>query len=634
MTGRIEEFLGLLGKFKKFKHRIISEYANDLIIVINQNLEVEYTNEMNFLTILGYDFKEIQSTFTKQIIWHEEDFEKAIKLFDKIFEKGEGISQLRLKHKNGKFIWFEIKGNRFIENNIKKLLLISRDISERKKAEEKLKESEEKYRNIIENSKEGYFEVDLKGNFTFFNDALCKQLKYSPEELMGMNFKSYMTEENSKRTFNVFNEVYRTEIEKKDFQYELVTKDGTRIYGESSISLRYDGDGRKIGFSGFLRDITERKKAEEKLKESEEKFRHLFEKSPFAILLVDLEGTIYDCNVATEKIFGYKKEDIISENFLNSKFFPKESQPVLKKIIDTFSRNESVESMEIQVYKKDGSLTWIQLEVSIVKIGAQSFIQAIAQDTTEKKNREILIFEQNKKLSEINVLKTELMRTTSHELKTPLISIKGFTDLLLDVHYDKFDDDTISIFNEIKQGCVRLEKLIMYILEAAKLESGQIKLKYTEEDFSFLIKYCVEELKMLYKMRDQTISLKIHEKLITKFEKERIYEVISNLLSNAIKYSPPKSEIIVKSEIKDGFIIISVKDSGIGFTDDEKNKIFKQFGKIKRYDQDIDIEIGGTGLGLYIAKKIVELHGGSIWMESEGRNKGSTFYFSLPLVKD
>ena len=129
-------------------------------------------------------------------------------------------------------------------------------------------------------------------------------------------------------------------------------------------------------------------------------------------------------------------------------------------------------------------------------------------------------------------------------------------------------------------------------------------------------------------------ELNIHNKLITVFEKEKIYDVINNLLSNAIKYSQKNSEIKIQSEIKDNFIVISVNDNGIGFTEEEKKKLFTQFGKIERYGQRFDVESEGTGLGLYIAKKIVELHGGKIWMESEGRNKGSTFYFSLPMIKE
>ena len=120
--------------------------------------------------------------------------------------------------------------------------------------------------------------------------------------------------------------------------------------------------------------------------------------------------------------------------------------------------------------------------------------------------------------------------------------------------------------------------------------------------------------------------------MITMFEKERIYEVIINLLSNAIKYTPPQGIIKIGSKIENNQYIISIEDNGIGFTEKEREKIFKKFGKIERYGKGLDVVSEGSGLGLYISKGIIELHGGQIWAESKGRDKGSTFYFSLPMV--
>ncbi|MFX0072432.1 MAG: sensor histidine kinase, partial [Candidatus Hermodarchaeota archaeon] len=143
----------------------------------------------------------------------------------------------------------------------------------------------------------------------------------------------------------------------------------------------------------------------------------------------------------------------------------------------------------------------------------------------------------------------------------------------------------------------------------------------------------IKELEGLSKSRNQIIKANIHDQLITKFEKERIHEVLGNLISNAIKYTQPYGTIEIKSEIKEDFYVISVKDNGIGFLEEEKKKVFQQFGKIEHYGEGSYLSTEGTGLGLYISKKLVELHGGEIWMESEGRNRGSTFYFTLPIVK-
>jgi len=241
--------------------------------------------------------------------------------------------------------------------------------------------------------------------------------------------------------------------------------------------------------------------------------------------------------------------------------------------------------------------------------------------------------EQNKKLNEIDKLKSEFLTRISHELKTPLISIKGYSELILEQKADLFDMDTISMIEEITHGAIRLEDLINRLIETSKLEADQVKLIASIRNLSFLIKFTVRELRGIAKTRNQKIVLNIHDKLITKFEVERIHEVVGNLLTNAIKYSPPYGTIEIKSKINEDFYVISVKDNGIGITQNEMPKLFKQFGKIEHYGRGSNISSEGSGIGLYIAKKLVELHGGKIWVESEGRDKGSTFYFSLPIIK-
>ena len=143
----------------------------------------------------------------------------------------------------------------------------------------------------------------------------------------------------------------------------------------------------------------------------------------------------------------------------------------------------------------------------------------------------------------------------------------------------------------------------------------------------------MHELEALAEKRNQMIKLDIHSNLYANIEKEEIHDVLSNLLINAIKYTPPMGKIEIKTELKEDFVVISVRDNGIGFTNEQKKIIFQQFGKIERYGQGLDLGIDGTGLGLYISKRIVESHGGKIWMESEGKDKGSTFYFSLPIIE-
>ena len=157
----------------------------------------------------------------------------------------------------------------------------------RKKAEETLHHSEERYRTILENIEEGYFEVDLAGNLTFFNDTLCRVSGYSREELMGMNYWQYTDKEELKKVFQAYNKVYTTGEPNNGFGWQFIRKDGAKKYIEGSISLLKDSSGKLKGFKGIVHDITERRLAEEKLRESEASYRQLFDNSPSAIYRVD-----------------------------------------------------------------------------------------------------------------------------------------------------------------------------------------------------------------------------------------------------------------------------------------------------------------------------------------------------------
>ncbi len=172
--------------------------------------------------------------------------------------------------KNGEMKEMEFKPTLLDDGRI---VVVLSDITERKRAEDALKESEEKYRTILENIEDGYFEVDIAGNFTFFNDSLCRMLGYSKEEMVGMNDRKYTDQENAKKLYQAFNKVYRTGEAIKGFGWEVVAKDGTRLFGEVSVSLIKDSKGHPAGFRGIARDITERKRAEEEKATLQEELR-------------------------------------------------------------------------------------------------------------------------------------------------------------------------------------------------------------------------------------------------------------------------------------------------------------------------------------------------------------------------
>ncbi|MFX0020577.1 MAG: PAS domain S-box protein [Promethearchaeota archaeon] len=509
-------------------------------------------------------------------------------------------------------------------------LLLEKKVEERI---EKIKESEEKYRDLFHNSPLGIFLFDEKGNLIEGNTSASNAFSGYPSSFSyGKNFTDIIDLfKNSDELLQIFmkRSKDRTEGEKlKPVDVRLVRQDGQMRWLNWQSSTIHLKD--KVLIQAIVQDITDRITAEEALKESEEKYRMLFDGANDAIFLIN-SYKFMECNKMTLEIFGCKNEnDIIG-------FYPWEFSPP-NQPNGANSKERAIELMDktlkgpsLRFYwkhnKKDNTLFDAEVSLNRVLIKSEYWIQAIVRDITEQINAQ-------QELIKLNQIKTELLRRTSHELKTPLVSIKGFSDLLLELHKDKLNDYVIGTLNRIREGCVRLDNLINDILKTAELESGKMQLKKSEGDLILLIKHCINELSGLSKLRNHSIDLKIHDTLVFYFEKEKIHQVLSNILSNAIKFTPPFGRIEIQSKIKDEFVIISIKDDGIGFTEEEKGQIFKQFGKIERFGQGLDVISEGSGLGLYISKKIIKLHDGEIWMESEGRSKGSNFYFSLPLIKE
>ncbi|MFX0022614.1 MAG: PAS domain S-box protein [Candidatus Hermodarchaeota archaeon] len=607
------------------RFNLIANNTNDLIAILNKDFEHIYINEKAYYSVLGYRKEEILGKRPRDFS-HPDDLKRVSKSLKNGFLKGELLEEYRTRHKNGDYIWIELKGQFLTENGkITGAILISRDITKRKETEYKLKQSEEKYRSMIEDAQEGVWALDDHENTIIINTRICEMLGYTRDEMMGRNLHSFIPE--SMEPIVQGNRSKREKGIKETYEFQLLKKDGTIIYTEVSAAPIFDEDQNYKGSFAYITDITEEKKAIQKIQESENKYRTLFESSTDGIYSTDMEGRFIEVNRAFLEMIGYSRKEILemhNRQITPEKWYENEDNNLLTQL----SIGES-KVYEKEFMHKNGSTLPVSIRFWILQDeqGDPSRIWAIVRDITERKQME-------NTLKEINRLKSEFLRRASHELKTPLVSIKGFSELILSNYSEDLNPNIISNLEEINKGCERLQSIINNLLQTSKLESTELKPKLEREDLSFLIYFCAEELHPIVAKREHSINIEIPETIITEFEKEEIHDVISNLLLNAIKYTPPKGWIDIKAEISEDFVVVSIKDNGIGFTEEEKNKIFQQFGKIERYGQGLDLGIDGSGLGLYISKKIVEAHGGQIWMESEGRNKGSTFYFSLPLVKD
>jgi len=257
------------------------------------------------------------------------------------------------------------------------------DISERKMMEEK-------YRNILENIQEGYFEVDLAGNFTFFNNSVCRVLGYPPEELMGMNNRHYISDkETVKSVFRAYNEVYQTGNPLKEFGWNIIRKDGAKRYVEGSISLLKDSSDKIIGFRGVTHDVTERKQAEVALRHSEEKYRSILENIQEAYFEVDLAGNFTFFNDSLCRMTGCSRDELIGMNY---KFFSdmENSKNVFAAFHHVYKTEKSTEGFDWLIIRKDGSKRYIEASVSLKKdsSGHPAGFKGVIRDITERKRIE------------------------------------------------------------------------------------------------------------------------------------------------------------------------------------------------------------------------------------------------------
>ncbi len=611
------------------KYRNIIENTKDAIVIIDFEGKLLYISPQLSKMLKGREITK-NSRFFYYI--HKDDVKKLISFYrTTIIEKSflEQPVEFRIMPKHGDFMWISSSSKNYYDDfgNVIGFISTLKDITDKKNAEHKLEESEQKYRLITEESNDLIRVLNDKFELEYVNENSLKiLLGYTKQELLGKNSIILNHPNDYKKVRRFMLKVFKNR--ENMHETRIRHKNGKWVWFENKAKMFTDEHGNQK-YLYISRDITERKKAEKALKESEEKYRSLYENSPNAVVLTNEKGLILDINSSAERILGYKREDIIGKNYTEFNMVTYDQISTIKNKYKDLLNGIKPKSIELQIKRKNGNISWISFQSSMIKIDKEIIIESICQDITKKKKAENLIIEENKRLMELNKIKNEFISRASHELKTPITSIYGGSQILMELYKDQTCSDAIEFIELINRGGKRLKLLVDNLLDASRIDSDKLRLNLQSENITQIIRDSTIEIRYLAYKRNIIIEQHLPETVNIVVDKIRIEQVITNLISNAIKNTPRKGIILLVLEDKPDSVLFKVKDSGIGLTEKEMDKLFRKFGKIERIGPKMDIDIEGSGLGLYISKEIIDLHGGNIWVESEGRNKGATFYFKL-----
>ena len=479
-------------------------------------------------------------------------------------------------------------------------------VLERLAVEEGLKKSEERIRNLLETTSDWIWEVDQQGRFTYASPKVKDLLGYEPEEILGKTPFDLMTHDEAKRIRVEFGPVFKDKKPVHLLENINVRRDGHPVVLETSCVPFFDSDGNLSGYRGVDRDITGRKLIEQKLRESEARFRGIVDMSVDAILVTDEERRVEYMNPSAEEIFACKKEDLIGKDFGF-----------------TITGTEYVEINISRLDKEPGTG-----EMKVVEtewLGKKAHL-VIIRDITKRKDMENELLRTNEELKKVDQLKSDFISTVSHELRTPLTTIKEFASIISDEIPGKLTKEQREYVDIIKGNIDRLARLINDLLDISKIEAGRVELKKAFIDLIHIVEGVVSTLKAEADRKHIAFKILFPASLSEVFaDPDKMVQVFTNLIGNAIKFTPENGKITIEIKDKKKEIECIVSDTGIGIAPENIKKLFSRF---RQFNREAGAGSKGTGLGLAITKELVEMHQGKIWVESKV-NKGCKFFFSL-----
>jgi PAS domain S-box-containing protein len=510
----------------------------------------------------------------------------------------------------------------------------TRDITRRKQAEEALKESEERYRRMIETANDAVYLTDEFGRFTFLNAVLLRRSGYTKEELIGQPFTVTIHPDYREETANFYVRQFRNRTPETYYELPVLAKHGEIIWIGQNVQLLMEGK-RIVGFQSVARDVTDRRKAEAALVESQTRLENAVEVAALGMYEMTVATTEVFLDDRVRSIFGIPKEqEHRAYQYWLELLTPLDKSRVMELSEALVNGTMNRASAEYCIRNPYRGRVWINQLAHVAErdgTGKAVRIFGVFQDITKRKLMEIELTNAKERAEAANRAKSEFLANMSHELRTPLNAIIGFSDLMLDGSPGEINDEQACYLNNVVESGHHLLNLINGLLDLAKVEAGKTELELSTVNVGKVVGQCMTMVQEMAIKHRIALNLNVEpdlEEMEIQADEVKLKQILYNLLSNAAKFTPEGGEISVHARTDRSQILVSVTDTGIGVRPEDQSRIFEMFEQV---DSSYTRNAQGTGIGLALTRSLVQLHGGRIWVESEGNNKGSTFHFCIPL---
>jgi len=607
----------------------ILKFANDLILLLDNNFTILEAND-KALEIYQFDRKDLIGSDISVLL--ADSFKNKLSEIKKILnEIGFAIFDALHKRRDGTEFPVEVSARKVDIEGVTYYQSIMRDITERKNSEEILRESEEKFRKVFEDSPIGMVMTGKDMGILTVNNSFCNMLGYSESELYGSTFRrfthpDYIPGDELEMLKLVAREIPVYHTEKRYFK-----NDGSIIWGSTTVSLIRNNSGEVRFFLAMVGDITSRKIAEGELEKSFSLQNATLESTADGILVVDTNGKIVQYNQKfaemwriPEEVLKLMKDEAALQYVLDQLKCPGD---FIGKVKILYSDPEAITSDLLEF--KDGR--FFERYSQPQKIGGRSVGRVWSfRDITARKKAENELIAAKEKAEESDRLKTAFLHNVSHEIRTPMNAIMGFSTLLNEPGIS--DDERHQYIDIIFRSGNHLLSIINDIVDLASIETGQVKLNKGQINLNTTLRSLYDQFS--YKKIPHKITLSLETPLSIKdaeiiADNTKLVQILSNLVNNAFKFTV-KGKISFGYDLKDEFVEFFVRDTGIGIPAQHLSRIFDRFYQV---DNTKSRQYSGTGLGLSICKAYVELQGGKIWVSSKP-DEGTEFRFTIPYKKD